>query len=55
MSDIFSVDPNLPDWIRTHTEQYLNSGGEEGHMWDRPDGSGPIPVPAARGQGPEVR
>ena len=43
MSDVFSVDPNLPDWIRSHTEEYLNSGGEEGHMWDRPDGSGAIP------------
>jgi deazaflavin-dependent oxidoreductase (nitroreductase family) len=39
----FSVPQDAPDWIRTHTEQYLNSNGEEGHMWDRPDGSGQIP------------
>ncbi len=39
----FSVPEDAPDWVRTHTEQYLNSNGEEGHMWDRPDGSGPIP------------
>ena len=52
MPEIFTVDPNLPDWIRTHTEQYLGSGGEEGHMWDRPDGSGPIPclLLAAKGR-----
>ena len=43
MSDIFSVNPDLPDWIREHTQQYLDSGGAEGHMWNRPDGSGEIP------------
>ncbi len=42
MSDIFSVDPNLPGWIRAHAKQYISSGGQEGHRWARPDGSGSI-------------
>ncbi len=39
----FSVPQDAPDWVRTHTEQYLSSNGAEGHMWERPDGGGPIP------------
>ena len=43
MSEIFTVPESGQDWIVNHTRQYLESGGEEGHMWDRPDGGGPIP------------
>lgn len=27
------ISPNLPDWIREHMKLYLESGGEEGHLW----------------------
>ena len=25
--------PNLPDWMREHTNRYLSSGGTDGHMY----------------------
>ena len=25
--------PNLPQWMKEHTERYLSSGGTEGHMY----------------------
>ncbi len=25
--------PNLPQWMKDHTDQYLRSGGTEGHMY----------------------
>jgi deazaflavin-dependent oxidoreductase (nitroreductase family) len=28
------VNPDLPDWIRDHIHQYLDSGGTEGHLWN---------------------
>ncbi|MEQ8486835.1 MAG: nitroreductase family deazaflavin-dependent oxidoreductase [Pseudomonadales bacterium] len=36
MSDIDhpDVNPDLPDWIRDHIQQYLDSGGTEGHLWN---------------------
>lgn len=49
---VFTVPQDAPDWIRNHTQQYLDSDGAEGHMWDRPDGGGPIPclLLAAKGR-----
>lgn len=40
----FTVPEGVPDWIRDHTQEYLDSNGEKGHIWDRPDGSGTIPT-----------
>jgi deazaflavin-dependent oxidoreductase (nitroreductase family) len=39
--------PNLPQWMKDHTDQYLASGGTEGHMYTiaRP-GTPPITVPS---------
>jgi F420H(2)-dependent quinone reductase len=39
--------PNLPDWMKEHTERYLASGGKEGHHYtiSRP-GSPELTVPA---------
>ena len=25
--------PNLPEWMREHTERYISSGGTDGHMY----------------------
>ncbi len=40
----FTVPDNLPDWIRDHLQKYLDTNGADGHMWDRPDGSGTLPT-----------
>ncbi len=40
---VFTVPQDAQEWVRNHTQQYLDSDGAEGHMWDRPDGGGPIP------------
>ena len=41
----FTVPQHLPEWIQEHTQRYLESGGEDGHLWDsRPQG-GPGLVP----------
>jgi proline iminopeptidase len=39
--------PNLPDWMKEHTDRYLASGGTDGHMYtiSRP-GSPEITVPS---------
>jgi proline iminopeptidase len=39
--------PNLPQWMKDHTEQYLASGGTEGHLYtiSRP-GMAPMTVPS---------
>jgi len=39
--------PNLPQWMKDHTERYLSSGGAEGHMYtlSRP-GAPEITVPS---------
>lgn len=44
MSD-FSVPEHLPDWIKNHARQYIESGGTEGHMWDSTAVGGPGPLP----------
>jgi hypothetical protein len=28
-----SLAPNLPQWMKDHTDLYLSSGGTEGHMY----------------------
>jgi F420H(2)-dependent quinone reductase len=40
-----SLAPNLPQWMKDHTELYLSSGGKDGHMYtiNRP-GAPPITV-----------
>ena len=40
----FTVPDNIADWIRDHTQRYLDSNGEDGHMWDRPGGGGILPT-----------
>ena len=39
--------PNLPQWMKDHTERYLSSGGTDGHIYtlDRP-GAPEITVPS---------
>jgi deazaflavin-dependent oxidoreductase (nitroreductase family) len=39
--------PNLPQWMKEHSEKYLSSGGKEGHIYtiDRP-GSPSMTVPS---------
>ena len=42
---VFSVSgEDAAEWMREHTRRYLESDGADGHMWDRPDGGGPIPT-----------
>ena len=41
----FEVPENLPDWIRNHVRDYLETNGENGHMWDSSIAGGPGPVP----------
>jgi len=41
----FSVPEHLPDWIKNHVREYLDSGGKEGHMWDSSIVGGPGPLP----------
>jgi deazaflavin-dependent oxidoreductase (nitroreductase family) len=40
----FTVPDNVADWIRDHTQRYLDTNGEDGHMWDRPGGGGILPT-----------
>lgn len=30
----FTVSPTLPSWIKDHLRRYLDTGGEDGHLWD---------------------
>jgi deazaflavin-dependent oxidoreductase (nitroreductase family) len=34
------INPDLPDWIVDHLTRYLESDGEDGHMWDAALGGG---------------
>jgi len=42
-----SLAPNLPQWMRDHTDRYLSSGGTDGHMYtiNRP-GTPALTVPS---------
>jgi len=41
------LSPNLPGWVKKHAEQYLASGGTEGHMYTiSPPGYPEMTVPA---------
>lgn len=42
-----SLAPNLPQWMRDHTDRYLSSGGTDGHMYtiNRP-GAPALTVPS---------
>ena len=31
---------NLPGWIKNHLRRYLESNGEDGHLWDTSQGGG---------------
>jgi deazaflavin-dependent oxidoreductase (nitroreductase family) len=44
MSDL-KIPEHLPDWIRDHLRRYLESDGEDGHMWDASLGGGTGMVP----------
>ncbi len=41
---IFEVPAHLPDWIRDHVRRYLESRGEDGHMWTPPTGGDAVPT-----------
>src|SRR5215467_13297364 len=39
--------PNMPQWMRDHVDQYLSSGGTEGHMYTiRPANAPELTVPS---------
>jgi len=39
--------PNLPEWMREHTNRYLSSGGTDGHMYKvTPPGYSELTVPS---------
>lgn len=40
-----NVPAGMPGWIQNHVQQYLESGGREGHMWDSSVVGGPGPLP----------
>ena len=40
-----SIPAHLPDWIRDHLRRYLDSDGEDGHLWDATLGGGTGTVP----------
>ncbi len=47
--------PNMPQWMRDHTERYLASGGTDGHMYtikqpDRPELSVPSLLLTTKGR-----
>ncbi len=44
MSEI-DLPESLPPWIRQHIELYLDSGGEQGHLWDASMGGGKPDTP----------
>ncbi|MCZ6829164.1 MAG: nitroreductase family deazaflavin-dependent oxidoreductase [Gammaproteobacteria bacterium] len=39
------INPNLPEWIIDHLTRYLETDGEDGHMWDASLGGGEGFVP----------
>lgn len=39
------INPNLPEWIVDHLTRYLETNGEDGHMWDSSLGGGEGLVP----------
>jgi hypothetical protein len=41
----FAVPTHLADWIQDHVRRYLESAGEDGHMWDSSVRGGPGFVP----------
>ena len=40
----FRVPTQLPDWIQDHVRRYLESAGEDGHMWTPPMGGDAVPT-----------
>jgi deazaflavin-dependent oxidoreductase (nitroreductase family) len=45
MATNVNVPARMPAWIQNHVQQYLASGGREGHMWDSSVVGGPGPLP----------
>ncbi len=39
------VPAGMPGWIQKHAKQYLESGGQDGHMWDSSAVGGPGLIP----------
>ncbi len=46
MTEEFTVKSDAPDWIKDHTTRYLETNGEDGHLWDTSErgGSGVVPT-----------
>ena len=40
----FTVPAQAADWMREHTQRYLDSNGADGHDWTHPNGNGPYPT-----------
>ena len=40
-----TIPEGLPGWIQDHLRRYLESDGEDGHMWSAPGAAGTGPVP----------
>ncbi len=34
MTENISISPNLPDWIQDHMRRYIETDGEDGHIWN---------------------
>lgn len=45
MTEEFTVKADAPDWIKDHTTRYLETNGEDGHLWDASVGGGSGMVP----------
>lgn len=39
------ISPELPGWIKDHLKRYIESNGEDGHLWDASLGGGTGMVP----------
>ena len=39
------ISPELPEWIKDHLKRYIESNGEDGHLWDASLGGGTGMVP----------
>jgi len=40
----FTVNPDAADWMRDHTQRYLDTNGADGHDWTPPNGQGAYPT-----------
>ena len=40
----FEIPEKIPSFVKQHLTLYLESNGEEGHMWQGPSGMDPVPT-----------